>query len=125
MGGDVTCTCTRGMETCACQYPCVHAPVERSASESIGWGQVAGYRSAVVDALLAAGADPKAKDRVSGWALGAWDDACCCASRAATCHMHGYSVAHVAHGDLTIFHVLYAYIGAHVGLNYTFTATEP
>ena len=58
--------------------------------------------AAVVDALLAAGADPKAKDWVSGWALGAWDDACCCASRAATCHMHGCSVAHVAHGDLTV-----------------------
>ena len=59
--------------------------------------------AAVVDALLAAGADPKAKGGlVSGWALGAWDDACCGASRAATCHMHGYSVAHVAHGDLTV-----------------------
>ena len=58
--------------------------------------------AAVVDALLAAGADPKAKTKVSGWALGAWDDACCCASRAATCHVHGCSVAHVAHGDLTV-----------------------
>ena len=58
--------------------------------------------AAVVDALLDAGADPKAKNRVSGWALGAWDDACCCASRAATCHMHGYSVAHVARCDLTV-----------------------
>ena len=60
---------------------------------------------------------------MSGWALGAWDDACCCASRAATCHMHGCSVAHVAHGDLTMIHLLYAYIGAHVGLNYTFVVT--
>ena len=44
--GDVTCKCTRGVETCACQYPCVHAPVERSASESIGSGQVADCRLA-------------------------------------------------------------------------------
>ena len=53
--------------------------------------------AAVVDALLAAGADPKAKDRVSGWALGAWDDACAAVRRVQPRAICTAAVSHTWH----------------------------
>ena len=93
------CTLARSA-IAACARSHTDPPALQDGYTALMWASRNGH-AAVVDTLLAAGADPKAKDEVSGWALGAWDDACCCASRAATYHMHGYSVAHVAHGDLT------------------------